>query len=91
MTASRSEFGITLLRLANEQKWISSEKELIKVLNEAGYEYKQSTVNAYLRGQRKAPPQFMQAVVETLELDEQQELTLMRAWTYGQDRFPTLI
>lgn len=90
MTTSKSEFGLTVLRLSNEQKWAATEKDLLDVLREAGHDYKQSTVNAYLRGQRRVGASFIQSLVEALELDEQQELNLMRAWTYGQKRFPAL-
>lgn len=80
-----TEFGRTLLGLMLS-RGIEYRQDLAEMLTEAGYKISQQTISNYMNGKRNIDPDFPTFVSEVLDLDEEEQTRLARAFSYGATR-----
>jgi hypothetical protein len=77
-------FGATVLELM-ARRGIMDWSALSRLLAEHGYHFTQARMSNWAYGRHAAPSAFPVALKEVLQLDDEEETLLARAFTYGQD------
>lgn len=80
-----TEFGRTLYSLMLD-KGIEYRRDLADLLTDAGYQISPQTISNYMLGKRAIDPDFPLFVAEVLNLDEETQLRLARAYAFGQTK-----
>jgi transcriptional regulator with XRE-family HTH domain len=80
-----TEFGRTLYSLMLS-RGIEFRQDLATLLTEAGYKVSQQTISNYMNGKRTIDPDFPLFVSEVLDLNEEEECRLAKAYTFGSTR-----
>jgi hypothetical protein len=76
-------FGATVLQLM-ARRGISRWSCLVEVLRRGGYEFKASRISNWAYGRHSVDRHFGQALAEVLQLTEEEETQLARAYLFGQ-------
>jgi hypothetical protein len=82
-------FGATLLELM-ARRGIMSWRALSRLLAEHGYDYKPARISNWAYGRHAIVPAFPMTLREVLQLDDEEETLLAKAFTYGQSERITL-
>ncbi len=80
-----TEFGRTLYSLMLD-RGIEYRQDLAEMLTEGGYKISQQTISNYMNGRRAVDPDFPLFVSEVLDLDDQEQTRLARAYAFGATR-----
>jgi hypothetical protein len=82
-------FAATVLELM-ARRGITGWAQLSRLLAEHGYDYKPQRISKWAYGRHTIVPAFPMALREVLQLDEEEEALLAKAFTYGQGERITL-
>ncbi len=83
VSGTMTVFGATLMELM-VRRGITQWKQLSEKLLEGGYVYKPSRISNWAYGRNPADKAFGRAMVEVLDLDEEETTKLARAFMLGQ-------
>jgi hypothetical protein len=82
-------FGATLLELM-ARRGITGWNSLSSLMSSKGYDFKPPRISNWAYGRHTIVPAFHMALREVLQLDEEEEALLAKAFTYGQGERITL-
>ena len=78
-STSTTEFGWTLKVLMGKKR-VEATRELSDLLTDHDYPVSQQMISNYMRGRNRVPAGFVSALIEALDLNDEEQDMLSRAW-----------